>query len=139
MDTNNTIGAGTRGEGTGNTDMGNDAMTGPAGPRAHEHAGVVIAETGDRGTAESVEPAELGDPADQDVDLRHHGDAEVGPGLVDLAVNVRLAAPPGWLVHRLAASLTDLAAYPDTGRARAAIAARHRRSIAEVLPTAGAA
>jgi len=74
-----------------------------------------------------------------DVDLRHHGDAEVGPGLVDLAVNVRLAAPPAWLVHRLTASLRDLAAYPDTRRARAAIAARHGRPTAEVLPTAGAA
>jgi len=27
-------------------------------------------------------------------DLHHHGDREVGAGLVDLAVNVRLAAPP---------------------------------------------
>ncbi|WP_406289780.1 Rv2231c family pyridoxal phosphate-dependent protein CobC [Embleya sp. NBC_00896] len=77
--------------------------------------------------------------AEQDVDLRHHGDSELGPGLVDLAVNVRLSAPPPWLTRRLVASLADLAAYPDTRRARAAIAARHRRPIAEVLPTAGAA
>nr|WP_237536010.1 Rv2231c family pyridoxal phosphate-dependent protein CobC [Streptomyces sp. SID3343] len=142
MDTNNTIGAGARGEGTGSTDMGYDAMTGPAGPQAREHAGAAIA--GIRrhaavGPGAPAEPVELLEPAAQDVDLRHHGDAEVGPGLVDLAVNVRLAAPPAWLVHRLAASLGDLAAYPDTARARAAIAARHRRSIAEVLPTAGAA
>jgi histidinol-phosphate aminotransferase len=136
MDTNNTIGAGARGEGTESTDMGNDAMTGPAGPKAGERAGAAIARTRRR---DPVDPVELAESADQDVDLRHHGDAEVGPGLVDLAVNVRLAAPPAWLVHRLTASLGDLAAYPDTRRARAAIAARHHRPIAEVLPTAGAA
>lgn len=121
MDTNDTGGAGAPGRGTGTTDMGNDAMTELDGPTPDERDGTPGAR---------VEP---------DVDLRHHGDAEIGPGLVDLAVNVRLAAPPPWLVHRLTASLSDLAAYPDTGRARAAIAARHRRPIAEVLPTAGAA
>jgi histidinol-phosphate aminotransferase len=72
-------------------------------------------------------------------DLRHHGDAEVGPGLVDLAVNVRLAEPPGWLAERLAMSLRDLAAYPRPGAARAAVAARHVRAPDEVLLTAGAA
>jgi histidinol-phosphate aminotransferase len=74
-----------------------------------------------------------------DYDLRHHGDAEVGPGLVDLAVNVRLAEPPGWLRDRLAAALSDLAAYPRPDVARAAVAARHGRAPAEVLLTAGAA
>jgi len=72
-------------------------------------------------------------------DLRHHGDAEVGDGLVDLAVNVRRAAPPPWLRDRLAAALRDLAAYPRPERARAAVAARHRRPTCEVLLTAGAA
>ena len=43
-------------------------------------------------------------------DLHHHGDAEVGPGLVDLAVNVRAGTPPTWLRERLTASLGDLAA-----------------------------
>jgi hypothetical protein len=28
------------------------------------------------------------------IDLRHHGDAELAPGLVDLAVNVRAGTPP---------------------------------------------
>jgi histidinol-phosphate aminotransferase len=73
------------------------------------------------------------------VDLWHHGDTEVGPGLVDLAVNVRLPAPPGWLRDRLAAALDHLAAYPAPGRARAAVAARHGRPDGEVLLTAGAA
>jgi histidinol-phosphate aminotransferase len=71
--------------------------------------------------------------------LRHHGDAEVAPGMLDAAVNVRLAAPPGWLRAALVASLDDLARYPDPGPATAAVAARHRRPPSEVLLTAGAA
>ncbi|PZG12762.1 threonine-phosphate decarboxylase [Micromonospora craterilacus] len=72
-------------------------------------------------------------------DLAHHGDAEVGEGLVDLAVNVRRAPMPSWLADPVTASLADLAAYPDPGPARAAVAARHGRPPAEVLLTAGAA
>ncbi|AXI79981.1 Rv2231c family pyridoxal phosphate-dependent protein CobC [Peterkaempfera bronchialis] len=75
-----------------------------------------------------------------DPDLRHHGDAEVRDGgLVDLAVNVRTGTPPGWLRDRLAATLADLAAYPDSGAACAAVAARHGRPPGEVLLTSGAA
>jgi len=73
------------------------------------------------------------------LDLRWHGDAEVGPGLVDLAVNVRHAPMPSWLAEPLARSLSDLASYPDPHDAIAAVAARHNRDPAEVLPTAGAA
>ncbi|MFB7264468.1 Rv2231c family pyridoxal phosphate-dependent protein CobC [Streptomyces nojiriensis] len=75
-------------------------------------------------------------------DLRHHGDAEVidaGSALVDLAVNVRADTPPDWLKQRIAASLGDLAAYPDGRRARAAVAARHGLPVERVLLTAGAA
>jgi histidinol-phosphate aminotransferase len=72
-------------------------------------------------------------------DLRHHGDAEVGAGLVDLAVNVRPDPLPAWLLEPLAASLGDLAAYPRPDRARTAVAGRHGRAPAEVLLTAGAA
>ncbi|MEV0532763.1 Rv2231c family pyridoxal phosphate-dependent protein CobC [Kitasatospora sp. NPDC050463] len=75
-------------------------------------------------------------------DLRHHGDAEVradGAGLVDLAVNVRTGTPPQWLRAHLATTLGDLAAYPDGTAARAAVAARHGRPVAEVLLTSGAA
>ncbi|GIJ80666.1 histidinol-phosphate aminotransferase [Micromonospora phaseoli] len=72
-------------------------------------------------------------------DLAHHGDAEVGAGLVDLAVNVRRAPMPPWLAGPIRASLADLAGYPDPRPARAAVAARHGRPSAEVLLTAGAA
>ncbi|MFH8660130.1 Rv2231c family pyridoxal phosphate-dependent protein CobC [Streptomyces afghaniensis] len=75
-------------------------------------------------------------------DLRHHGDAEVrddGGSLVDLAVNVRADTPPAWLREHIAASLGDLAAYPDGRAARAAVAARHGLGVERVLLTAGAA
>jgi histidinol-phosphate aminotransferase len=73
------------------------------------------------------------------MDLRHHGDAELAEGLVDLAVNVRHAPLPDWLAEPVAASLRDLARYPDAVPARAAVAARHARPPEEVLLTAGAA
>ncbi|WP_239120562.1 Rv2231c family pyridoxal phosphate-dependent protein CobC [Catellatospora chokoriensis] len=72
-------------------------------------------------------------------DLGHHGDVEVGAGLVDLAVNVRQAPLPDWLAEPILASLSRLDAYPDGTVARAAIAARHGRDPDEVLLTAGAA
>lgn len=71
--------------------------------------------------------------------LRHHGDAEVHAGLLDLAVNVRGTAPPAWLVSRLERSLKQLAAYPDSTLATQTVAKRHRRDVDEVLVTAGAA
>jgi histidinol-phosphate aminotransferase len=83
-------------------------------------------------------PPEVPAP-EADFDLRHHGDTEVGDGLIDLAVNVRAGTPPAWLSERIAASLTGLAGYPDGRRARHAVAARHRRPYDEVLLTAGAA
>ncbi len=73
------------------------------------------------------------------VDLRHHGDTEVGPGLLDLAVNVRGQAPPAWLQQVLVDAVPHLAAYPDPAAATAAVAARHGRGADEVLVTAGAA
>ena len=69
--------------------------------------------------------------------LAHHGDADLVPGLVDLAVNVRSSGTPGWLAARIREA--DLAAYPDQRAAVAAVAARHRRAADEVLLTAGAA
>jgi histidinol-phosphate aminotransferase len=71
--------------------------------------------------------------------LGFHGDAEIAPGLVDLAVNVRTDPPPDWLAGPIAESLRDLARYPDPAPAREALATRHRRVPAEVLLTAGAA
>jgi Histidinol-phosphate/aromatic aminotransferase and cobyric acid decarboxylase len=76
---------------------------------------------------------------DDGFDLGHHGDAELRPGLVDLAVNVQRRPMPDWLRKPIVAALDDLAAYPDPAPARAAVAARHRRPEAEVLLTAGAA
>src|SRR5262249_4165016 len=73
------------------------------------------------------------------MDLGFHGDAELAPGLVDLAVNVRTEPLPDWLAGPIAAALAELARYPDARPARAAVAARHRRPPEEVLLTAGAA
>jgi len=70
-------------------------------------------------------------------DLTHHGDADLVPGLVDLAVNVRSGGTPPWLAARIREA--DIAAYPDQRAAVAAVAARHRRAPGEVLLTAGAA
>ncbi|WP_231250650.1 cobyrinate a,c-diamide synthase [Nocardioides furvisabuli] len=72
-------------------------------------------------------------------DLRHHGDKDTGPGLVDLAVNVFDGPRPTWLDRALADSLADADAYPDATDAEAAVARRHGREPADVLATAGAA
>jgi len=73
------------------------------------------------------------------VDLHHHGDAEIADHLVDLAVNIRLPAPPGWLAAEIGASVSDLAHYPRPAAAVRAIAARHGRPESQVLPTSGGA
>ncbi|MEU7632751.1 Rv2231c family pyridoxal phosphate-dependent protein CobC [Nocardia sp. NPDC049220] len=74
--------------------------------------------------------------------LRHHGDVDAHPGMLDFAVNVQGAAPPEWLRQRLAARLGALGRYPsaaDADRACRAVAARHGRTPDEVLLLAGAA
>jgi len=71
--------------------------------------------------------------------LKHHGDVEATPGLIDLAVNVRVGPMPQWLGRALRESLGGLAQYPSDERAVAAVAARHGRQADEVLLTAGAA
>jgi histidinol-phosphate aminotransferase len=86
-----------------------------------------------------AEPWRVPPVSEPRVDLRHHGDAELGPGLADFAVNVRAGMPPRWLADLLRDSVAALAAYPEPGPARAAVAARHGRSRSEVLLTAGAA
>jgi histidinol-phosphate aminotransferase len=61
--------------------------------------------------------------------------------MLDFAVNVRSAAPPPWLVDKLAARLPDLGRYPSRGdvdAATAAVAARHGRPIDNVMLLAGA-
>ncbi|MGH3822332.1 MAG: Rv2231c family pyridoxal phosphate-dependent protein CobC [Pseudonocardiaceae bacterium] len=74
--------------------------------------------------------------------LRHHGDADAAPGLLDFAVNVSGSRPPAWLRERLAAALDGLGRYPSVAQdaaARAAVAARHGRDPAEVLILGGVA
>ncbi|GGM64425.1 aminotransferase [Longimycelium tulufanense] len=74
--------------------------------------------------------------------LRHHGDVDTAPGLVDFAVNVRRDRPPTWLRDRLAAALDRLGSYPgaaDDLAARAAVAQRHDRHPDEVLVLNGGA
>lgn len=70
--------------------------------------------------------------------LRHHGDVEVGGGLLDFAVNVFAGERPGWL-DRALHSAVDSTAYPAAEPARAAVADHLGRPRDEVLPTAGAA
>jgi cobyrinic acid a,c-diamide synthase len=78
-------------------------------------------------------------PPDSSVDLHHHGDREVGAGLVDLAVNVHPGPRPDWLERALHAGLDEVAAYPDTRHAARALALRHGVAAECVLPTAGGA
>ncbi|WP_378739113.1 Rv2231c family pyridoxal phosphate-dependent protein CobC [Nocardia brasiliensis] len=75
-------------------------------------------------------------------ELRHHGDVDARPGMLDFAVNVQGSAPPDWLRQRLAARLDGLGRYPsaeEADAARRAVAARHGRRPDEVLLLAGAA
>ena len=73
------------------------------------------------------------------IDLHHHGDAELAPGLLDLAVNVCTDPPPEWLSAAILSACGRLAAYPDPSDATRAVAARHNRRAHEVLLTVGAA
>ncbi len=79
------------------------------------------------------EPDVLDDP------LRHHGDAETGEGLLDLAVNVSRLPRPEWLEQALRDGVAASTSYPDATAAHAAVARRHGRDASEVLVTAGAA
>jgi cobyrinic acid a,c-diamide synthase len=72
-------------------------------------------------------------------DLHHHGDRDVAEGLVDLAVNVRLSAPPSWLSAIINEVTQHLASYPNTDAAAKAIAEAHGVTVDQVLPTAGGA
>ncbi|GAA6524996.1 cobyrinate a,c-diamide synthase [Intrasporangium sp. DVR] len=78
-------------------------------------------------------------PGDQGTDLLHHGDRDVRPGLVDLAVNVRRPGPPPWLADVIGRTIEGLGTYPATSAAREAIAARHGVDEGCVLPTSGGA
>lgn len=105
-----------------------------AAHRATPHS-VDTPDAPEAGTAYADPPA---DPRPADP-LRHHGDAETGAGLLDLAVNVYAGPRPSWLERALHDSLADVGTYPDAAPAAAAMAQRHGRRLDEVLPTAGAA
>jgi histidinol-phosphate aminotransferase len=83
-----------------------------------------------------------GEFPDQRALLRHHGDVDATPGLIDFAVNVQRDQPPAWLIDVLAAELPNLGRYPSPERdlaARQAVADRHGCSPEDVLVLAGAA
>src|SRR5919106_293543 len=74
--------------------------------------------------------------------LRHHGDVDAGPGLLDFAVNVQGSGPPPWLRDRLVVAFDGIGRYPAAAhdaQAREAVAARHGRRPDEVLVLAGSA
>lgn len=70
--------------------------------------------------------------------LRHHGDVDAEPGLLDFAVNVHASQPPPFVRAALTAALTDLARYPDPGEATRGVAAAHGVPPDCVLLTHGA-
>jgi cobyrinic acid a,c-diamide synthase len=86
-----------------------------------------------------LRPAELRSSRLPVPDLHHHGDRDVAEGLVDLAVNVRLPAPPDWLSTIINSTTQHLAAYPNTDAATKAIAEAHGVTVDQVLPTSGGA
>jgi histidinol-phosphate/aromatic aminotransferase/cobyric acid decarboxylase-like protein len=71
--------------------------------------------------------------------LRLHGDTLAAEGALDFAVNVWPGPRPPGLERALADALARAGRYPDTRRARAAVAERHGREPREVLLTNGAA
>lgn len=91
--------------------------------------------SGTSGTAGTSGAADVAGAMDVAL-LSEHGDTQVPPGHVDLAVNVHHEPPPG-LAEVLAR--VDVRAYPDPSRARAAVAARHGVGPDHVLLTNGAA
>ena len=73
------------------------------------------------------------------IDLGHHGDREVQPGLDDFAVNVAVAGPPAWLRRELESALDGVARYPDVTPAVYALTRMHGCPADCVLVTNGAA
>lgn len=73
------------------------------------------------------------------IDLGHHGDSEVQPGMVDFAVNVAVPGPPAWLRRELERAVGEVARYPDVAPAVDALARLHGCPAASVLVTNGAA
>jgi L-threonine-O-3-phosphate decarboxylase len=133
---------------------------GPPVPPPAAESGEVAPQAGRSGTArvegapgQTVQPVAAGDPgagpqpgppaaADAraiPAKLRLHGDTVASPGQLDFAVNVIPGGPPAWLRGELLAAADRVGEYPDERPAAAALAARHGRDAAEVLPTNGSA
>ena len=72
-------------------------------------------------------------------DLRHHGDRDKVPGLVNLSVNVHGTRPAARVLDAVLADPARWASYPDAAEARRAIATRHGVPEEMVLPTSGGA
>lgn len=85
-------------------------------------------------TVQLTEPVEARVP---DPDLRHHGDNDLAPGLVDLAVNVHPAT--AWFIDEIKAASDDWGAYPDARPARRALGEHHGINADQILVTAGGA
>lgn len=109
----------------------------------HRANAASTADDGPAGSSRDVAaapPVASGDPDRPSTNpLRHHGDSETGPDLLDLAVNVYPEARPAWLDAALHAAIDTAAAYPDAEPAREALAVRYGLETDRVLPTAGAA
>ncbi len=78
-------------------------------------------------------------PTYQGWDLDHHGDRDLGDGLINFAVNIRRSTPPEWLSEFIISRIDRWASYPDPACARHALAQRHGVDEQMILPTSGAA
>ncbi len=76
---------------------------------------------------------------EHDVDLHHHGDAEIAEPPGRLRRQRPLAGPPAWLAEAIEATTRSLGSYPRPAAAIAAVARRHQRPVDQVLLTAGGA
>lgn len=128
----------------GPNDLGSERTRGdgPGHRAASEGRHIVVAEV--RAGADDVPPPVKpqtpapGRNAQAPPDLAHHGDKDIAPGLVDLAVNVRPAHTPALLIDAVTAG-ADWSAYPDAEPLRRALAEHHGVPVDHVLPTAGGA
>jgi L-threonine-O-3-phosphate decarboxylase len=120
-----------------------EAATDRTAEAARSEGEVAAQPAPDAGGGAPSRPAEPAAPAPDGrgvpARLRLHGDTVASPGQLDFAVNVIPGGPPAWLRAELLAAADRLGSYPDERPAAAALAARHGRDAAEVVPTNGAA
>ncbi len=72
-------------------------------------------------------------------DLKHHGDKDMAPGLLDFSVNVAVSQPPDWLVERVVEGAAQWAKYPDSSEVQQQLAEHFGVRPQQLLLTAGAA